>query len=140
MTIRFKIPLGAFSVNKMSTRDARFKTAAYKDWATKVLWYLSKVPELQTLKENYNGKDTFFVQIVSYYPGHIFYNKQGIISSKTVDCSNFSKPILDLIFGDTLNINDKMVTKLVEEKRAGSDLSLEITLILTSSSALATQR
>lgn len=133
MTVRFTIPLGAFSINKMQTRDARFKTAAYKDYATKFLYHLSNVPELQQLKKAWDGKATFFVQIVTYYPGHIFYNKQGIISSKTVDCSNFSKPILDLIFGDTLEINDKFVTKLVEEKRAGSDYSLEITIILTSS-------
>lgn len=132
MVTKFTLPVGAFSINKMNTRDARFKTQAYKDWATKVLWHLGQIQELQTMADLAKNQNcTFYIGIVAWYPAHVFYNKKGEISSKTVDCSNFSKPILDLIFDDTMGLNDKLVTSLKEEKRAGSDFSLEITLIMS---------
>lgn len=140
MVTKFILPVGAFSINKMQTRDARFKTAAYKDWSTKVLYYLGQIEQLQQMAEvAKKAPCTFFIQIVAYYPANIFWNKKGEISSKTVDCSNFSKPILDLIFDDTMGLNDKLVTSLKEEKRAGSDFSLEVTLILNPTNLVARQ-
>ncbi len=133
MTLRFTLPIPAFSVNRAYARDRRFKTSAYNDWATKAMYYLKSVDGLEQIKAAFDatkGKGSFFIQIVAYYPGYVFFNKQGQISSKTVDCSNMSKNIIDLLFGDCLDINDKHITKLAEEKRAGSDYSLEITLIL----------
>lgn len=140
MIAKFTIPVPAFSINKMNTRDARFKTAAYKDWAVTVLHHLRQVPELQHMaKMAHSQPCTFHIQIIANYPAHVFWNKKGEISSKTVDCSNFSKPILDLIFDDTMGLNDKLVTSLKEEKRAGSDFSLEITLVATAAALVARQ-
>lgn len=132
MTTKFTIPLGAFSINKMQTRDARFKTVAYKEYATKVLWHLSQVEDLQKMSKEWHlsSNRNFHIQFVFNYPGYVFYNKQGTISSKTVDLSNCSKPLLDLIFDDTMNINDKFVVSLKEEKRASDVYSIEVTLIM----------
>ena len=132
MTISFVLPVGAFSINRMSSRDLRYKTAAYKDFATQVLYVLQSVPGLAEMgaKHALEGGE-FHVELTATYPPATFRNKQNELSSKTVDCSNFEKPILDLIFGDTVGVNDKHVTRLISSKRAGTSLTIEckITLI-----------
>jgi hypothetical protein len=130
MQVKFSLPMQVFSVNRMNARDVRFKTAEYKAWANEVLYRLSELEEYKTLQEMasdhqaYGG--TFAVKITAQYPYHIFYNKAGQISSKTIDCTNFGKPILDLVFGDTLSVNDKYVVKCTECKEVGPSYAIVI--------------
>ena len=133
MTISFVLPVGAFSINRMSSRDLRFKTPAYKDFATQVLYVLEQVDALKVMGELHAAKGgEFTVELTATYPPQLFRNKQGEISSRSIDCSNFEKPILDLIFGDTMGVNDRHVTCLISKKRAGARLSIECTISLIS--------
>lgn len=129
-SVEFELPVKAFSVNKMSARDIRFKTSEYKEWATKVLALLQDMDEFKGLMEiadDFRAKGGEFEVFFTYmYPHHEFYTKNNIISSKTVDMSNGAKPLLDLIFGDTMDVNDKFVTKLTEAKCAGPRHSIKI--------------
>jgi hypothetical protein len=132
MRITFDIPMKVFSINQMSARDQRFKTAAYKDWATAILQHLQNMAEYKELLDmgadfKANGGH-FFVSFTAFYPPHVFYTKQGAISSKTVDCTNFGKPLLDLIFGDTMDVNDKNVVECTERKAAGASFFIKVTI------------
>ena len=118
--VEILLPFSAYSVNKMTYRDVRFKTAEYKDWATKVLAALSDEKGLVDLAAIFNEKGGCFdVSVIVEYPHHVFYNKAGEISSKTIDCTNVGKPLIDLIFRDTMGVNDKYITWYSEAKQVG---------------------
>jgi hypothetical protein len=129
--VEFTLDIAAFSVNKMTYRDVRFKTAEYKDWATAVLQMLSEEKDLVDMAARFDDtKDAFLVEVCVEYPKHVFYNKAGSISSKTVDCTNVGKPLIDLIFRDTMGINDKHITRYVESKRVGARNQIKVVLAL----------
>lgn len=133
MTVKFCLPIKPFSINRMSYRDQRFRTQEYQLWATTALAHMREMPEceeLMKLKDAFNPKRSFYVQIINYYPGYLFFNAKGEISAKTIDMSNSAKPLIDLLFGDILDINDRYITRLDEHKRAGESQLIEITLIL----------
>lgn len=119
--VHLTLPINAFSVNKMTYRDVRFKSAEYKDWASKVLYMLGEEKSLVDLAHEFDEKlHAFVVAVIVEYPKHVFYNKAGAISSKTVDCTNVGKPLVDLIFGQTMGINDKHIIQYHESKRTGA--------------------
>lgn len=73
---------------------------------------------------------TFAVLLEFVYPKAVFYNKQGTISSKSHDLSNVEKGLIDLIFGATMGVNDKYITKLVSTKRSGAEYSINVQIEL----------
>lgn len=134
MHLKFTLNIKPFSVNKMYCRDARFKSQEYKIWATTTNTAIQESDEYKQLLDiaeahKANG-GTFYVGLVYEYPAYMFYNKAGQISSKTVDCSNGAKSIIDIVFNDIMEVNDKHITCLKEEKRAGSNYLMHITIIL----------
>ncbi len=129
MIIEFSLQTKAFSINKMHYRDQRFKTAEYKDWATKVLHLLSEIKELYDMGGDWQRSGgVFAVEFEFVYPAYIYYNKSKQVSSKTFDLSNVEKPLLDLIFGDTMEVNDRNVVKLVSSKRAGAMYAINVSI------------
>lgn len=131
MTVEFSLPMKCFSVNQMSSRDLRFKTKEYKDWHLEFSTRLQEIKELQDVADMYKAHGgAFLIWIEVVYPPHIFYNKSKQISAKTIDVSNFEKPILDVIFRDTLAVDDRNVVKCVSTKRAGATWSVDIKLEL----------
>lgn len=72
----------------------------------------------------------FHIRIMNNYPHHIYYNRHGQVSSKTFDCDNIIKPLIDLIFGQFMGLNDKHITKITAEKRAAATYGLDITIEL----------
>ncbi len=82
---------------------------------------------LHEMAEQFNETGGIFhIGIMNIYPPHIFYNRHGQISSKTFDCDNIVKPLVDLIFGQFMGINDKNIVKVVSEKRAGAVQAIDI--------------
>lgn len=124
LMIEFELDVKPFSVNQMTYRDARFKTAEYKAWAEMVLAQLSEMDQHKELMaiaaDHARLGGVFHVEFTYEYPPHVFYNKSKQVSAKTIDCSNGAKPLLDLIFGDTMKVNDRFVTKLTERKCVGA--------------------
>jgi hypothetical protein len=104
--------------------------------AAEVKALLQEMDEYKSLMElamAHNEKGgTFYVSFIYNYPPHIYLNKQKQLSAKTIDMSNGSKPLLDLIFADTMDVNDKIVTGLKEEKRIGASQTIDIIIILNS--------
>lgn len=126
----------AFSINKTYSRDMRFKSSEYKDWFIRTKTTIEEheaYKELLDMAGDFNvlgGEFSVHMEVV--YPSWLYYNKSGQISAKTFDCSNVEKVLIDLLFGDIMNVNDRNITRLVSTKRAGANFALNVTLELHS--------
>jgi len=118
MQIEFTLPIKAYSINNYMYTTRRVITKEARLWSDMVKEHLRAIPCLAEFKSKYNYTP-INIQINVYYPKNVFYNKEGLISSKTFDISNTEKILIDLIFKDTLDINDKYITYMESSKHAG---------------------
>jgi len=114
----------AFSINQAFYATRKVKTKECRDWETRFEAYLDEVPNLSRLATYKN----FHIEIDIIWPKEIFYNSKGEISSKTFDCSNTEKIILDCLF-KKIQTNDKYVTKLTSSKAAGHGYEIRIRIL-----------
>lgn len=131
--VEFEIVARPFSINATSHRDKRYSTVAYLEWQEAILQKLleHKGPlDKMSAKAKMAGKSTFSIDFCFKYPPEIYYNKQGLISSKTIDISNCEKTLLDVIFAGVLDINDKRVTALNSTKCSSSHYAISIKIEL----------
>ncbi len=122
-----------FSINASTYGDARTKTSAYYEWASKIfhqMWSQENQEKFKELREHFDENlHSVSVQLTSIYPKEIYITKAGILSSKTQDISNTEKLILDLLFDERFhtrehpngapncNINDKHVVEMISSKK-----------------------
>lgn len=131
MEVRFVLTGKGFSINAAYYATRKIKTAAAREWEAAISEQLNDIKLLADLALEWNKLGgTFEVEMIHEYPYHVFYNKQGQVSSKTFDCSNVEKLLLDQIFGGALDINDKYVTKLISEKRVGPQHQIKVRIQL----------
>jgi predicted SpoU family rRNA methylase len=130
--INFTLMSKAFSVNAYSYRDKRHKTAEARAWEAQMLILLDEhskaLGEMADDWKKHGG--CFRAHITVLFPPHIFYNRDGAISSKTFDLTNIEKPIIDLIFGQIMEINDKTLVQVISEKLPGPLYAIEVSLEL----------
>lgn len=135
-----------YSVNSMYYGDARTQRSEFKDWTYQVFHELSNAKNLAAMKairEAFNSdKNSFKIRIVAYYPESVFRTKDGRISARTVDLTNFEKPLIDLIFDkkffdrphpygvQNINTNDAYITEVHSYKKAGPSHKIVVTIIL----------
>ncbi len=121
-----------FSINRMYYSDLKAKTADAREWSAQVLHqlnYADNQPQLQAIREYFDPKlHAFVVQMTAFYPKEIFFNKEGSISGRTQDESNWEKPLLDLVFGPkyfdqpspygakNVNHDDRYIYRLISQK------------------------
>lgn len=129
--IEFTLAIKPFSVNAYRYRDARFKTAEARAWETTVNDALEEHRKpLMEMADDFKAKGgTFRLFLSALYPKFIYYNKSGAISAKTVDCSNYEKPIQDMLF-NFMGVNDRFVTELISTKDVGASTGIWIKLEL----------
>ena len=91
-----------FSINAATYRDASIKTADYREWQAQVFHQLNNPVDLETfkaIKEQFDEKkNSFEVFITAFYPRDVFVTKENILSSRTIDVTNFEKLLVDLLF------------------------------------------
>lgn len=137
MQVSFFLPLEPFSVNRMYSRDRRYKTADFKDWelaAVQTLAVPTVQKKLKELREYFDAKKhAFVVKFDFQYPANILYNKAGEVSSRAEDLSNIEKGLLDILFlpkyhvqglpygCPNINADDKHVLRLISSKTASKD-------------------
>lgn len=137
MRVTFSLPLKPFSVNQMFYGRSNGHTPGYRDWEAKCIYQLAKVEAqeaLRAIRESFDpAKHALVMRMTFYYPRDIFYNKQGLASSKCFDLTNSEKPLLDIIclpkfhvqslpYGcPNLNLDDKHVIGLTSLKRIAKD-------------------
>ena len=138
------LKLKPFSINAMFGRDKRHKTIEAKEWSCSVLVALAlkeNKKKLKELREFFNPKEhVYHVDLTFFYPKHILYTKDGLISARAHDLTNVEKPLIDLIFlpvyyerpspygAKNLNIDDKYITHLVSKKRIGKSFKMKVSL------------
>lgn len=118
MQIEFTLPIKAYSINNYMYASRRVITKEARLWSDAVKEQLKALPCLVEFKKAYDYTP-ISIYISIYYPKQVFYNKEGLISSKTMDVSNTEKILIDLIFKETLDINDKYITFMESSKHAG---------------------
>lgn len=131
MLVHLILPIKGFSVNAYTGRNKNFKTREAADWETTVCALLNKHKALYELAEDWKRDGGCFkVSMTFVYPHHIFYNRAGAVSAKAFDLSNVEKPLLDMLFRETMGVDDRFVTELNSRKRAGGMYAIEVTLEL----------
>lgn len=122
----------AFSINASTCRDVRYKSTAFKDWHLKTkaaVQMHGKYKNLIAFAETFKQVTHVAIGVTLdiYYPDWFFYNAKGVISSKTLDVTNFEKIWVDLIF-DLLAINDKHIVSLKSTKSPAKEYRVEMSL------------
>lgn len=128
----FRLRTRPFSINSATYGDARTKTREYFDWSAQVFHQLSSTVNQEKLKELRDlfdeSKHSFKISIKVVYPKDQFITKQNILSSRSIDCSNFEKLLVDLFFDKqffdrphprgcpNINQNDKHIVALYSSK------------------------
>jgi hypothetical protein len=131
MEIEFTLDMKAFSVNAMSYRDARFKTKEFQDWFRELLTRLEDIKDLTDMADTFKAHGgAFAIEISVLYPSHVYYNKFGQISAKTFDITNVEKPLVDAIFRERMQIDDRNLVDMVSTKGPGSHHQIIIRLKL----------
>lgn len=128
----FKLHLKPFSINNYHYRDKRHKTADARDWERQVdIQLQSHLTAFADIAAAYKNKPTayFVLNLHAYYPPQSFFTQSGEVSGRTVDSSNWEKPMQDMLF-KALGLNDKLVKRLVSEKSPGSHHYIEVTIKL----------
>lgn len=130
--INFTLMCKPFSINAWTYSDKRHKTKEAREWTEQVLALLEE--HSKTLGEMASDFDKlggcFRINITAIYPMHIFYNRDGAISSKTIDITNHEKVLQDIIFGQIMGVNDKTVVQCISKKLPGPLYAIEVTLEL----------
>lgn len=127
----FTLQIKAFSINAYHYSDKRHKTAEARAWEEQVLALLQDEKLLVDMADMWRKSGgTFRVHMTFGYPQHLFYNKAGAVSSKTFDLSNTEKPLLDLIFNRTMDVDDKHVVVLHSRKVPGSSYYIDFDIEL----------
>lgn len=137
MRICFYLPLRLFSLNSVYCKNRSFKTRDYRDWERAVLYALVEPgpkAELAKLRESFDPKTSALsLQLISYIPQDSLFNKQGSLSSRSLDLTNVEKPIVDILMlpryhqvlqgmgGGNVNIDDKHIVSLKSCKRLSRD-------------------
>lgn len=136
------LDLHVVSINNMYYAN---KAHGYKpdvrEWVQQACHILSQPENKQALSDLRNyfdpNKHCYIVYIDRTTPD--FYTKNGLISSRAIDITNFEKFLIDLIFTPTfygtgnmlcenLNIDDKYITTLISRKKPGTKYNLKVTI------------
>lgn len=133
-----------YSVNSMYYGDARTQRTEFKDWTYQVFHELSTKKNLDAMRDLRDAfdphKHSFKVRLVAHYPAEVFKTKEGRISAKTMDLSNWEKPLLDLLFDKkfyerqhpygvaNINHNDCYVSELHSYKKQSDRHYIKITV------------
>lgn len=130
MIYEFEIPMKPFSINAYTYSDKRHKTAEARAWDAEFLSHLEEHKMLHDLAMDIKAGATVGITIVCEWPVHVFYNKAGTVSAKTMDISNCEKIIIDRLFKDFMAVDDRFITTMTSSKKPGPRHMIKIRLEL----------
>ncbi len=131
MRYDFVLPTQAFSVNAYRYSRGFAKTKEARLYEERVLEMLEEHKTLHDIADSFRAHGgAFKVSITCQYPKHVFYNQAGHVSAKTFDLSNCEKPILDLLFVNFMDVDDRFVTEMISKKEVGPTWAILITVEL----------
>lgn len=110
MTKKFVLNVKPFSINAIHYRDGKRKTVEAREWECTIFNALSTTKHLADMKELKTAFDPlrhgFAIKLTCYYPEIMYKTKLGNISSKTMDITNWEKPLVDVLFLDKYSLYD----------------------------------
>lgn len=131
MRIEFTLPTKAFSLNKYRYGHTPHKTVEARAYEEAVLGLLEREEGISDIGHQWRLSGGYVhIELVAVYPREVFYNKQGMVSAKTLDVTNFEKILQDLIMNKTMLVDDRFVTRLVSSKCPGSQYEIRVVLQL----------
>lgn len=146
MIRKFVLNVKPFSINQIHYRDGKRKTVEAKEWECTVFNALSSPDCVQAMKDLREAfvqtKHGFAVKLTCYYPAHIYKTQAGFISAKTIDTTNWEKPLVDLIFLEkyslydppfgvqNIQIDDKYIVALHSRKLSHDKPSTKIEVVV----------
>jgi hypothetical protein len=139
MRRKLSLPIKAFSVNSLHYNDRRHGyTPEAKNWIDTVAHLLSSPQNAQALKDLRDAFDpalhAYQIQIKCYIPNEIYYTKEGKLSRRSFDVSNFEKPLVDIIFLEKFRVglmtDDCVLKSCHSVKLPSPDNSFKIDVIL----------
>ena len=144
MKQKFTIHCKPFSVNSMYYSQRNIKTADCREWTAQILFALNAeapTKAMEALRSYFDPKKHVYrVAFTFRYPKHLYFTKNGDISSRTMDCTNVEKPLLDILFSTqyfnkpcpdgaaNLNTNDRYVASCYSCKLPAEVHSIDIEL------------
>lgn len=131
MIYEFELPIKPFSINAAYYRTRSIKTAACREWEAAVKELLDEHKILHEMADNWKKTGGVFqIRLEFVHPHYVFFNKAGLISSKSFDLSNLEKLLIDVLFGQFMDVNDRNITKLTSVKYAGTTWCIKVKLEL----------
>lgn len=128
MRVEFTLQGKAFSVNSAYYSTRKVLTTEAKAWQAQIMAQLEDHKDLHDFAlEHKKLHGPIELRLCFNYPSHVYYNKQGQISSKVYDLDNSLKLLIDCIFRH-MDINDKHISKIVAEKRVGASHTIDVKL------------
>jgi hypothetical protein len=137
MRKKFVLPIKGLSINSTYYGDKRHGfTPEAQNWFSTVLHLLGKSENaagLKQLRDAFNPlKHAYAFQIKAFIPKNIYYTKEGKLSRRAFDISNFEKALLDVFCLDKYQINlltdDCVVRSCHSIKLPADDWSIEVTI------------
>ena len=134
--------LRPFSINSWFYARAKIITQDAHDWLDKVFISLNTDENqisLADIRAVFDpNKHVFCVNLSATYPPDVFFTKAGQVSARTIDTTNWEKPLIDCIFlkkyhvepvprgAPNLNTDDRYITEMRSSKRIGNEHSLQV--------------
>jgi len=132
MEVSFTLHVPPFSLNNMYYKKTFNRTRDAREWSTLVFQQLQGEyvqQQINKFKEKWSPKgNSIRVNLIYRYPIDKLITKDMNISSRSMDCTNVEKPLVDLMFAKkyhersfpegcpNFNIDDKVVIKCISEK------------------------
>ena len=92
-------------------------TKEAREWCNQVDGLLEDYKDLVDLAQTWRETGGYFnVRLTFFYPSHIFWNKSRQVSAKTIDLSNCEKSIIDRVFLNKMEVDDRFIVKLESHK------------------------
>jgi wobble nucleotide-excising tRNase len=103
MRRKLSLPIKAYSINSLHYNDKRHGyTQDAKNWIDTVAYLLGNAQNSKIINELRKAfdpiKNAYAVQIKCYIPKEIYYTKDGKLSRRSFDVTNFEKPLVDILF------------------------------------------
>lgn len=143
---RFVLNVKPFSINQLFYRDGKRKTQEARNWEITVFDALNTAEHLASmaiLRQDFDAKlHAFEIELTCFYPAELFRTKEGNISSRTQDITNWEKPLVDLIFLDrysfsappfgvaNIQIDDKFIVSMLSQKKSHTESRTKIEVII----------
>lgn len=127
--IEFTLEGPCFSINKTYYASKKILTKEARSWIDNAYAQLEQHTwAFDKLRSEFTECGGHFeINIEVRYPMEKFYNKQGYVSSRTIDVTNFEKILVDVIFSK-LQLNDKYLLNMKSSKKVGDREHINVSL------------